>query len=38
MAECRLAKAAKEDLRRIYAYGFEKWGEAVADKYNPIIL
>lgn len=33
MAKYKLAKAAKDDLRRIYAYGFEKWGEAAADKY-----
>jgi len=33
MSKYRLAKAAKDDLRRIYAYGFEKWGEAAADEY-----
>ncbi len=33
MGNYRLAKAANDDLRRIYVYGFEKWGEAAADEY-----
>jgi toxin ParE1/3/4 len=33
MGNYRLAKAAKDDLRRIYVYGFKKWGEAAADEY-----
>jgi len=33
MAKYRLSKAAKEDLRRIYTYGFKTWGEAAADEY-----
>jgi toxin ParE1/3/4 len=33
MGNYRLTQAAKEDLRRIYFYGFETWGEAAADQY-----
>jgi toxin ParE1/3/4 len=33
MADYKLTQAAKADLREIYFYGFEKWGEAAADKY-----
>jgi toxin ParE1/3/4 len=33
MANYRLTQAAKEDLRQIYFYGFEKWGESAADQY-----
>ncbi len=33
MAAYKLAQAAKGDLQRIYAYGFEQWGEAAADSY-----
>jgi toxin ParE1/3/4 len=33
MAAYKLAQAAKIDLQRIYAYGFERWGEAAADLY-----
>ena len=29
----KLSLEAKEDLRRIYLYGFENWGEVQADKY-----
>ncbi|KYC38808.1 plasmid stabilization protein [Scytonema hofmannii PCC 7110] len=33
MANYRLTQAAKEDLRQIYFYGLETWGEAAADQY-----
>ena len=33
MATYKLSSEAKEDLRRIYFYGLEKWGEEQADKY-----
>ena len=29
----KLSKEAKEDLQRIYQYGFEHFGEEQADKY-----
>ncbi|MDX2503998.1 MAG: type II toxin-antitoxin system RelE/ParE family toxin [Gammaproteobacteria bacterium] len=29
----KLSLEAKEDLRRIYYYGFKNWGEEQADKY-----
>ena len=29
----KLSLEAKEDLRRIYSYGFRNWGEEQADKY-----
>lgn len=29
----KLSVEAKEDLRRIYNYGFKNWGEKQADKY-----
>ncbi len=29
----KLSLEAKEDLRHIYRYGFENWGEEQADKY-----
>ena len=29
----KLLLEAKEDLRRIYQYGFKNWGEEQADKY-----
>jgi toxin ParE1/3/4 len=34
MAAYRLTQTAKNDLRRIYLYGWEKWGEAAADRYH----
>jgi toxin ParE1/3/4 len=34
MAAYRLTQTAKNDLRRIYFYGFEQWGEAAADRYH----
>jgi len=34
MAAYRLTEAAKNDLRRIYFYGWEQWGEAAADRYH----
>jgi toxin ParE1/3/4 len=33
MTKLRISNAAKEDLRRIYVYGIEKFGEALADEY-----
>ncbi|MBR7887425.1 type II toxin-antitoxin system RelE/ParE family toxin [Marinomonas sp. A79] len=33
MTEYRISNAAKEDLRRIYVYGVEQFGEALADEY-----
>jgi toxin ParE1/3/4 len=33
MASYRLTEAAKEDLRRIYYYGVNQFGEAQADNY-----
>ncbi len=33
MSNYRLSKAAKNDLQRIYVYGFDTWGEAKADQY-----
>ena len=33
MGSYRLTQAAKEDLRQIYFYRFETWGEAAADQY-----
>lgn len=33
MENYKLSLEAKEDLRRIYRYGFEHWGEEQADKY-----
>ena len=33
MAAYRLSRNAKEDLRRIYVYGLEEFGEAQADEY-----
>ena len=33
MAAYKLSEAAKDDLRRIYLYGWERWGEAAADRY-----
>ena len=33
MAAYRLSRNAKEDLRRIYVYGVEEFGEAQADEY-----
>ncbi len=33
MANYKLTQAAKADLRQIYFYGFQTWGEAAADKY-----
>jgi len=33
MGNYKLAKAANDDLRRIYVYGLQKWGEAAADEY-----
>lgn len=34
MAKYRLTFRAKEDLRRIYLYGLESFGEQQADKYQ----
>ena len=34
MGNYRLTQAAQEDLRQIYFYGFETWGEAAADQYS----
>ena len=33
MAECRLSKAAKEDLIRIHHFGIKNFGVIQADKY-----
>ena len=33
MKKYKLTLEAKEDLRRIYSYGVEAWGEAQADEY-----
>lgn len=33
MGNYRLTEDAKEDLRRIYRYGVNKFGEAQADRY-----
>lgn len=33
MANYRISKTAKEDLRRIYNYGLHKFGRTQADKY-----
>ena len=33
MGNYRLTEEAKDNLRRIYRYGFEKHGEKEADKY-----
>ena len=33
MAKYRLTNVAKEDLKRIYAYGVFKFGEAQAERY-----
>jgi len=33
MANYRLTETAKEDLRRIYYYGMNQFGEAQADNY-----
>lgn len=33
MANYKLSNTAKEDLIRIYQYGFQKFGESQADKY-----
>jgi len=33
MESYKLSLEAKEDLRRIYHFGFENWGEEAADKY-----
>jgi toxin ParE1/3/4 len=33
MAAYKLAQAARDDLQRIYAYGWEQWGETAADDY-----
>lgn len=33
MANYKLSNNAKEDLIRIYQYGFQKFGESQADKY-----
>ena len=33
MGNYRLTEEAKDDLRRIYRYGFEKHGEKETDKY-----
>jgi len=34
MAKYKLTFCAKEDLRRIYLYGLENFGEQQADKYK----
>lgn len=33
MIEYRLTEEAKEDLRRIYEYGYKEFGENLADEY-----
>jgi len=33
MGKYRLSEEAKEDLRRIYIYGFNEFGEQQADQY-----
>jgi toxin ParE1/3/4 len=33
MRSYRISNDAKEDLRRIYAYGYNEFGEEQADKY-----
>lgn len=33
MPRYKLAEAAKQDLQRIYQYGFEHFGEEQADRY-----
>ena len=33
MIEYRLTEEAKEDLRRIYEYGYKEFGENIADEY-----
>ena len=33
MSKYRLTDEAKEDLRRIYKYGYEEFGEEQADEY-----
>ena len=33
MSKYRLTDEAKEDLRRIYEYGYEEFGEEQADEY-----
>lgn len=33
MVTYRLSEEAKNDLSRIWLYGFEEWGEAQADHY-----
>ena len=32
-AKYKLSKDAKQDLKSIYAYGYQMWGEEQADKY-----
>lgn len=34
MAAYKLTQAAKNDLRRLYLYGWDNWGEAAADRYH----
>lgn len=38
MANYRIAQDAKADLRRIYRTGFDRWGEATADKCYPSLF
>ncbi len=38
MAAYRLTQTAKDDLRRIYFYGWEQWGEAAADRYHDALF
>lgn len=33
MSEYKLSRTAKDDLWRIYRYGYEQWGEKQADRY-----
>ncbi|WP_395339312.1 type II toxin-antitoxin system RelE/ParE family toxin [Ningiella sp. W23] len=33
MSRYRLTEEAKEDLRRIYEYGYHEFGESLADEY-----
>lgn len=33
MADYKLARAAEDDLQRIYEYGAERWGESAAERY-----
>ena len=38
MANYRISPNAKEDLERIYLYGFNRWGMEAADAYYAAFL